>query len=166
MRVAAIVVAAMLATACGGRSKPVRPQPATVALGDCADPERDGIIGSSPRLDHADRDLDGDGRKEIVVADRSLCSGEGNCHWNVFAQSGRCWRYLGTVSAAGLEVVAEPGSRGFPAVVGWWRFRGGRSLRQEYQFRHGAYRLVETLICREQADDRVLCASDEDPGAE
>ena len=47
----------------------------------------------SPRIDHADRDLDSDGRTEIIVVDRATCArvGDGNCYWNVFRQP-HTWR--------------------------------------------------------------------------
>lgn len=146
--------------ACGGTHRP-RPAPATVSLGACADPGKDGVLGSAPRVERADRDLNGDGVKEAVATDRKMCTSDGNCHWNLFHQGGSCWRYLGTVSAAAVEALPDSGAEGFHHLAGWWQLSsGGRSLRQEYHFRYGAYRLVETLVCREQEDDRVLCASD------
>src|SRR5690349_19617776 len=99
----------LLAPGCGGRTArggaPTARPPSTVQVGDCADPGRDGVIGAHPALRHADRDLDGDAEVEIVVADRSLCSREGNCHWNVFVADGAagCRRYAGTIDAASIE---------------------------------------------------------------
>jgi hypothetical protein len=118
------------------------------------------VLSSTPELDRGDRDLDGDGALEAVVADRTLCTRAGNCRWNIFGKEQGCWRYLGTVAAAGLELLPDRGEGGYQPLVGWWRFEGRRSLRQEYRYRLGGYRLVDTLICREQDDDRVLCASE------
>ena len=69
------------------RTKPA----STVQLGSCADPSRDGVLGPSPKLERADRDLDGDGVAEVIVTDRAACTAEGNCAWNVFAtRAGDC----------------------------------------------------------------------------
>ena len=57
-----------------------------VQPGGCAEPGRDGVMSNSPKVDHADRDLDNDGRDEIIVVDRAQCTGDGNCYWNVFRQ--------------------------------------------------------------------------------
>jgi len=151
-----LVLVALLVVGCGGKATP-KPRPSNVHLGSCANPAKDGVLGSSPSLRRADRDLDGDGALEAVVADESLCARSGNCHWNLFHQSRGCWRYLGTVAGATLEAQTLR-APGFATLIGWWRFGGGRSLRQEYRFRHGAYTLRETLICADQSDDRVECA--------
>jgi hypothetical protein len=155
-----LAIAVLIGFGCGGRPKPKPARPATVGVGQCADPSRDGVLSDKPSLDRADRDLDGDGRLEAIVADTTMCSGAGNCRWNIFAKEQGCWRYLGTVAASGLELLSDAGEGGYRPVVGWWRFSGRRSLRQEYRYRHGGYRLVDTLICREQDDDRLLCASE------
>jgi hypothetical protein len=121
------------------------------------------VVSANPRLRAADRDLNGDGKKEIVVADSKLCTDSGNCRWNVFArvEGSRCPRYLGTIEAGHLEI-GEPGSEGFHTVLGWWRFgSGGRYLLQHYEYQRGAYRVVEAMLCREQEDDRLLCATEE-----
>ena len=41
-------------------------------------------MSAAPQVDHADRDLDGDGQAEIIVVDRAMCTADGNCYWNVF----------------------------------------------------------------------------------
>ncbi len=154
------------ASACAGRrSRALTPRPApppaTVGIGDCADPRRDGVIGAAPQPTRADRDLDGDEVVEVVVADRSMCTPEGNCHWNIFARDAgsRCHRYLGTVAAAAIEPLVERGEDGYRTLRGWWRFSVERSLVQEYRFVRGGYRLVEALLCREAEGDRLLCAN-------
>jgi hypothetical protein len=170
------VIALLIGTAlgCGSRAhKPIAPAPTSnVALGTCADPGRDGVVGQRPRLDRADRDLDGDRVEEAVVADRGLCTDEGNCYWNVYAapagsgsEGGTCWRYVGTIPARVIDRLRQRGDDGFHDLRGWWRLAGGgRMLLQEYRYRHGAYRIVETMVCQQQDDDRLRCASDQPKG--
>lgn len=171
MRISLILLVASVVAACGGRRNLTRTTPtvesgtqappATVQVGECADPSRDGVVGTSPRIDKADRDLDGDGKPEIVRVDRTLCTADGNCYWNLFATSNGCPRFLGSVAAHRLERLDERGDRGFHDVRGWWRFSGGkRLLLQQYRFRHGGYRIVDALLCRQQQDDRLVCAED------
>lgn len=52
----------------------------SIQVGACGQPGRDGVMGTSPRPEHADRDLDGDGVAESIVVDRSMCTAEGNCY--------------------------------------------------------------------------------------
>src|SRR6188474_533861 len=81
----------------------VMPTP-SIQVGACGEPGRDGVMSQKPKIDHADRDLDGDGRAEPIVVDRALCTPEGNCYWNVFRLAeGNCARYAGTFKAAALE---------------------------------------------------------------
>lgn len=165
-----LVIALCLAcAACGARrtAGARAPQPApssTVLPGDCADPTRDGVVGPEPTLERADRDLDGDGTAEWVSADRGVCDNEGNCQWNLFSGDAPdgCRRYLGTVAATGIEPLSGRGDAGYRDLRGWWRFGGGRYLVQEYRFRAGSYQLVEALVCRQEGDDRLLCAEERD----
>lgn len=156
---------AVMTLACGSRALPPqsRPQPLParpeVHPGDCADPTAHGVFGEQPSLWRADRDLDGDDVDEIVVADRTLCTPEGNCHWNLYRTEGECYRYLGTVSAASIQRLLSRGEHGFFSLRGWWRLTDDRRvLLQEYRFRRGGYRLVEALTCQQADDDRILCA--------
>jgi len=153
--------AALLAIGCGGSAK--KPAPIAVAnagVGDCGDPERSGVIGSSPEFVRADRDLDGDGATEVVIADRDLCKGE-NCYWNLFAEQGGCKRYIGTASGASLDRLEGIGEDRFRDLRAWWRLSsGGRVMLHIYEFRLGGYRLAEALVCRQNTDDRILCASE------
>lgn len=143
--------------------QPVPVQP-SLAAGQCADPERDGILGAEPSLVHADRDLDGDDRAEVVIADRALCTPEGNCHWNVFRAGDGCHRYLGTVSAARIQRLPWRGEEGFFGLRTWWHLTGaGRMLMQEYRVRRGGYRITDVLLCRQSGDDRILCAEVGEP---
>jgi hypothetical protein len=161
-RALALIIVAASVGGCIGR-KVVRPDPSTVQLGACADPSRDGVLSRRPQLSRADKDLDGDRTNETVVADRNLCTREGNCYWNVFS-SGRngCERYVGTIEAAVIDRLAPRGEDGYRDLRGWWRLTDDRRvLLQEYRFRQGGYRLVDALLCRELEDDRLLCASDE-----
>jgi hypothetical protein len=130
-------------------------------VGACADPARDGVVGTTPRLERfEDRDLDGDGTPELVVVDRSQCSEEGNCHWNLFAADGAagCARYLGTIAGVGMQPLALSGDRGFRDVRAWWRLgRSERMLLERYRFRHGGYRVIEALLCRRVEGRAVAC---------
>jgi hypothetical protein len=154
----------VLAAACGPNPAPgaratTTPVP-TVRVGDCAAPERDGVRGEAPRFKRADRDLDGDGNPEAVVADENLCTADGNCYWNVFVRAeGGCERYAGALAGAVLEPQAV--ASGWQPVRVYWNLGGGkRVLLQEYQFRRGGYVLAETLVCRRQDDDRLQCTED------
>jgi len=166
IRMSALALMASLVGACGGRSVtkstklPTAPN-ANVGVGDCGDPGRNGVVSVRPNMKRADLDLNDDGRPEPVVADRSLCTKEGNCHWNIFVRDATtgCHRYVGTVAGAGMQRSHERGDDGFSDLRGWWDFgRGGRLLFQHYRFRRGAYHIIEALICHRQEGGRVLCA--------
>jgi hypothetical protein len=136
--------------------------PPTVRAGDCGVPEQDGVVSAAPRLVRADRDLDGDGLTEAVVADQAMCTPEGNCYWNVFltATDGGCARFAGALAGAYLEPRAQ-GPGGVPVPVRtYWTLGGSRLLMQEYEFRRGGYVLVDTLVCRRESDDRLRCSED------
>ena len=130
------VALAILTGACGPQRSPAAPDrprvtalpPPTIKVGDCGVPEHDGIVSAAPRLVRADRDLDGDGQPEPVVADQAMCTAERNCYWNVFraAPDGGCARFAGALAGAYLEPRA-PGPGGVPASVrAYWNL-GGRS---------------------------------------
>lgn len=134
----------------------------TVQVGSCARPGVDGVMGSSPRLDRADRDLDGDGTPESIVVDRAMCTAEGNCYWNVFkappaGSAGECARYAGTFAGAALEPLAQKGDDNMSDVRGYWNLHGGRLLLQSYRFVRGGYQLTDALLCRRAADDKLDC---------
>lgn len=142
------------------------PRPAvqsSVQIGSCAAPERDGVISGAPRLDRADRDLNGDGVAEIIVVDRTLCTAEGNCSWNVFLvpSGGDCPRYAGTFAGSALEVLATKGDDSMADVRGYWNLQGGRLLLQSYRFARGGYRIVDALLCKRGGDDKLDCADTE-----
>jgi hypothetical protein len=135
----------------------------TVQVGSCGEPTRDGVIGPHPRLERADRDLDGDGSPETIVTDRSSCTAEGNCYWNVFTQrSGDCARYVGTFVAAALETLPSKGDDNMVDVRGYYNLHGGRMLLQGYHFVRGGYEQTEALVCRRESDDKLACAEDSD----
>lgn len=130
-------------------------------MGDCGDPGRNGVVSGQPTIKRADVDLNGDGLVEPVAADTTLCSAEGNCHWNIFVRDKAtgCHRYAGTIAGAGLERASERGDDGYSDVRGWWDFgRGQRLLLQHYRYRRGAYHIIEALICRREPGDRLLCS--------
>ncbi|HLL20665.1 MAG TPA: hypothetical protein VK427_00960, partial [Kofleriaceae bacterium] len=136
----------------------VMPTP-TVQVGSCAEPDRDGVMSSSPKVDRADRDLDGDGASERIVVDRNLCTPEGNCYWNVFVQraGSECARYAGTFKAAALEPLASKGEDNMTDVRGYWNLHGGRLSLETYRFVRGGYLVVEAVQCRRAGDDRLEC---------
>jgi hypothetical protein len=163
-----VVVIAVVLGACHREPRPTVPRAAPrpgVAVGACAAPERDGVMSAAPRLDHADRDLNGDGMAEPIVVDRALCTAEGNCYWNVFvlppAGSAECPRYAGTFEAGALEPLTTRGDDNMADVRGYWNLHGGRFLLQTYRFQHGGYRLVEALLCKRAGDDKLDCADSE-----
>ena len=133
----------------------------SVQVGACGEPSHDGVIGAHPKLETADRDLDGDGVSEHIVTDRSMCTAEGNCHWNVFiAHSNDCSRYAGTFVGAALEPLAARGDDNMVDVRGYYNLHGGRLLLQSYRFVRGGYLPTDTLICRRASDDKLDCAED------
>lgn len=126
-------------------------------------PERDGVMTAAPRIDRADRDLDGDGRDEIVAVDRANCDSAGNCYWNVFkpaAGAGDCARYLGTFAGAALELLPNTGDDNMRSVRAYWKQPSGRLLLQSYRFARGGYALDgdDVLECKRAPDDRLECA--------
>jgi hypothetical protein len=137
----------------------------SVQVGTCATPGRDGVIGPAPRIERADRDLNGDGGLEAIVVDRSLCTAEGNCYWNVFiippSGSSDCARYAGTFEGSALEPLHTQGDDSMADVRGYWNLHGGRLLLQSYRFQRGGYRIVEALLCKRADDDKLDCADTE-----
>ena len=170
LKIALVLAGAALAgAACGstrGSVRPARVVPTpTVQVGSCGDPGRDGVMSASPRLDHADRDLDGDGTTEAIVVDRAMCTPDGNCYWNVFLAPPRgsqeCARYAGTFEAAALEPLRSRGDDNMIDVRGYWNLHSGRLLLQSYRFTRGGYRIVEAVQCRREHDDRLQCMESE-----
>ncbi len=136
----------------------------SVQVGACGEPGRDGVMGTSPKLDRADRDLDGDGTAEAIVVDRAMCTPEGNCYWNVFRAphaAGECSRYAGTFAAAALEPLATTGDDNMRDVRGYWNLHGGRLLLQSYRFARGGYQIVDAVLCKRAEDDKVTCIASE-----
>lgn len=137
----------------------------SVQVGSCGEPGKDGVIGAHPKLDRADRDLDGDGASETIVTDRGMCTAEGNCYWNVFTvRTGDCARYVGTFHAAALETLTSKGDDNMVDVRGYYNLHGGRLLLESYRFVRGGYQSVDTLVCRRASDDKLDCAEDSRAG--
>lgn len=134
--------------------------PSSVELGTCADPTRDGVVSEHPKIERADRDLDGDGAPEIVTVDRARCTADRNCYWNVFAKTEACARYVGTFAAAALETLSSKGDGNASDVRAYWNQSGDRVLLQTYRFVRGGYQIVDVLQCKRAADDRLECADD------
>ena len=162
-----VVVGATLA-ACHRAPHVTAPRPLpspSIQVGSCAQPGRDGVMGTTPRIDRADRDLNGDGVTEAIVVDRGLCTGDGNCYWNVFlvppVGSSECARYAGTFEGGALEPLSTTGDDNMADVRGYWNLHGGRLLLQSYRFLRGGYRIVEALLCKRASDDKLDCADSE-----
>jgi hypothetical protein len=139
----------------------IRMPTASVQPGSCGEPGRDGVMGAKPEVDHADRDLDSDGRPEIIVVDRSQCTADGNCYWNVFRQprdAGDCARYAGTFAGANLEPLTSRGEDNMTDVRAYWKQSGGRMLLQSYRYVAEGYRIEDVLQCKRAPDDRLDCA--------
>ena len=166
MRNVAFIV---LAAACTRSHAPTTPSThavptPSIQVGACGEPTRDGVMSDKPRLEHADRDLDGDGRPEQIVVDRNKCSSDQNCYWNVFAaprDPGDCARYIGTFEGAALETLASKGDDNMTDVRAYWNQHGGRMLLESYRFERGGYRVTDVLQCKRAADDRLECADTE-----
>lgn len=161
-RVIATSLALLLLSACGSKpKKPAKITAANVFIGDCVDPEEAGVLSASPELREAHRDLNGDGANESVYADRRLCR-KGNCYWNLFTREDGCERYIGTVAGATLEILDHQADAGFHGLRAWWKLPSHkRQLVQSYRFRSGGYQLTDVLVCRQEGDDRLLCAAEE-----
>ena len=154
----AVAILVLLAGCPGPRTQAPKVMPTpSVQVGSCAEPERDGVMSAKPKIDHADRDLDGDGRPERIIVDRALCTAEGNCFWNVFVRRDECARYAGTFKAAALEPLATKGEDNMTDVRGYWNLHGGRLSLDTYRFVRGGYLIVEAVMCRRAGDDRLEC---------
>jgi hypothetical protein len=160
-----IVFSSLLAlaslVACGGKARPVKIAASNAVIGECADPESAGVLSSDPKLRDASRDLNGDSKAERVVADKSMCR-DGNCYWNLFVEQEGCYRYIGTIAGASIEMLKSSSDSGYRDLRGWWKLPGGsRQLVQNYRFRDRGYQLADVLLCRQGDDDRLQCASEE-----
>jgi hypothetical protein len=162
------IVLVVVLAACHREPRATAPRPIptpSVHVGSCATPGRDGVMSAAPKLDRADRDLNGDGSAEAIVVDRSLCTAEGNCYWNVFVVpptgSSDCARYAGTFEGGALEPLSTKGDDNMADVRGYWNLHGGRLLLQSYRFLRGGYRIVEALLCKRAQDDKLDCADSE-----
>lgn len=158
-----IVVALAACTRAPRASTPREMPTPSLQVGACGEPGRDGVVGQTPKLDRADRDLDGDGVVESIVVDRAMCTPDGNCYWNVFrpppAGTTECSRYAGTFAAAALEPLGAKGEDNMSDVRGYWNLHGGRLLLQSYRFVRGGYQLIDALLCKRAADDRLDCSA-------
>lgn len=161
-----MILAAVGVAACTHSAGPTTPRTvptASVQAGECGVPGRDGVMSNAPKVEHADRDLDSDGRPEIIVVDRSKCDSHGNCYWNVFKAGtapGECARYLGNFAGAALETLPTKGDENMSDVRAYWNFASGRMLLQPYRFVRGGYLIDDgdVLQCKRASDDRLECA--------
>jgi len=162
------IVLVVVLAACHREPRATTPRPvpkSAMQVGSCATPGRDGVMSAAPKVERADRDLNGDGAVEPFVVDRTLCTAEGNCYWNVFmvpAGSSDCTRYAGTFEGGALETLATKGDDNMADVRGYWNLHGGRLLLQSYRFLRGGYRIIDALLCK-RAGDKLDCADAEHP---
>jgi len=133
----------------------------SVQVGACAKPGQDGVVSGSPRLERADRDLNGDGTPETIVTDRAMCSADGNCYWNVFVAGADCARYAGTFEGSALEPLTSRGDDNMIDVRSYYNLHGGRLVLQSYRFTRGGYGIVDALLCKRGSDDQLECAESE-----
>lgn len=159
----AVLLAALASCRREPRATAPKPIPApAVQVGECATPARDGVTSVAPKRYRADHDLNGDGAPEPIVVDRSLCTAEGNCYWNVFiaprAGSSDCTRYAGTFEGSALETMTARGDDNMADVRSYWNLHGSRLLLQSYRFLRGGYRIVDALVCKRLGDDKLDCA--------
>jgi hypothetical protein len=68
----AIAIAVVACTRTPRASTPREMPSPSVQVGACAQPGKDGVVGETPKIDRADRDLDGDGVVENIVVDRAM----------------------------------------------------------------------------------------------
>jgi hypothetical protein len=170
VRLLAFALVVVVAAGCRREHRATTPRemPApSIQVGACGEPGRDGVMSKTPQTGRADRDLNEDGVPEPIVVDRSLCTPEGNCYWNVFltppatAGATACARYAGTFAASALEPLASRGDDNMVDVRGYWNLHGGRMLLQSYRFMRGGYELVDALLCRRGSDDKLECMDDD-----
>lgn len=160
--VALVALVALAACQREPRATTPRVVPApSVQVGSCATPARDGVIGPSPRLERADRDLNGDGVPEVITVDRALCTAEGNCYWNAFVapspEAPDCPRYAGTFEGGKLERQTTMGEEHMVDMRSYWNLHGDRVLLQSYRFARGGYHLIDALLCQTTAGDNLEC---------
>jgi hypothetical protein len=166
LRVVAILAPCVVVVACThpqGRTTPQLVPTPSVQPGECGVPGRDGVMSNAPKVDHADRDLDGDGRAEVIVVDRAKCDAHANCYWNVFkvgARPGECARYLGNFAGAALETLTTKGDENMSDIRAYWNQASGRLLLQPYRFVRGGYLIDDgdVIQCKRASDDRLECA--------
>ena len=74
----------------------------------------------------------------------------------------QCARYAGAFAGSALEPLGTRGDDSMLDVRGYWNLHGGRLLLQSYRFARGGYQLVDVLLCRRAADDRLDCTDSDD----
>ena len=132
----------------------------TGTTGNCSSVESTGVVGKYKQLERYDYDLDRDGKREIVIVDRSLCTKEGNCYWNLFSTTLKehCNSYLGTVAGASLELLSTKGEKNFLDIRAQWILSDdSRLMVEEYKFIDTGYRMTGTLLCHLVSSNTVSC---------
>ena len=158
---AVLVVLGFIGLGCGQR---VQPRATVIRLGPmpvgACNPHhmKKSTEGKSYR--RGDRDLNGDGRLELIRAERGKCSEGDNCQWEVYTHDsrGECKRFVGMLQGFALEMGKKRGSKDFYNLLGWWRLGGERLLMQEYQFVGEGYLIKRALLCTRESDGRIRCS--------
>lgn len=117
---------------------------------------------SAPVWVRSERDFDGDGRADVVIADQTQCDERGNCRWQLFQhQTAACPVYVGELAGATLAIVESDEKP--MRLQGIWYLADNRVLRHEYRMVDGRYELSSATVCRLDADV-VQCAALPDSG--
>lgn len=117
---------------------------------------------AAPLWVRSERDFDGDGILDVVIADRRACDELGNCYWQLYQSSpavaagADCPRFVGEVAGATLAVVENDESP--MRVQGLWRLSAARVMRHEYRLVGGAYELQSAAVCL-VGDKSILCSA-------
>lgn len=116
----------------------------------------------APQWVRSDRDFDGDGVVDVVIADRRACDAVGNCYWQLYkgapatAAGARCPEFVGEVAGATLAVVENDESP--MRLQGLWRLSATRVMRHEYRLVGGRYELQAVAVCALGAD-AIVCSA-------
>ena len=126
-------------------------------VGACARPDRDGVLSAHAPDSSAPTAISmATASHEAIVVDRSLCTADGNCYWNVFvappAGASECARYAGTFEARCAGAAGHRwATTTWPTSAATGTYTAARFLLQSYRFLRGGYRIVEALLCKRAA---------------
>ncbi len=108
----------------------------------------------TPQWKRADKDINGDGTLERVIADVRLCKDD-NCYWNVI---GSGCKLIGVIEGKYLSVESQP-----LVVRAYWMFAGSnRALLNSYHWVSGKLILRDVQQC-EKFGTSFQCAPEKRP---